>query len=92
MPHFIVLHFIEVNRCCFFFFFPQIDGKTLHQQGDYNVLYFDTPSIVMVRNQTCNISEKCLYCVPMALLREYKEEKQCYCPQMFSSLVGRQSC
>lgn len=35
MPHFIVLHFV-LHRCCIFL---KIEGKTLHQQQDYQSRY-----------------------------------------------------
>ena len=37
-------------------FFLQIEGKTLHQQKDYNFLYFNIHSIVVVWKQTDSIS------------------------------------
>lgn len=39
----------------------QIEGKTFHQHKDYDSLYCDTNFIVVVWNQTGNISEVCLY-------------------------------
>ena len=41
--------------------FLQTEGKTLHQQKDYDSLYCDTEFIVVVWNQNCSISEVCLY-------------------------------
>ena len=38
---FTVLRFYVLHRCCFFFFFLQTEGKTLHQRKDYEWLYCD---------------------------------------------------
>lgn len=48
---FITLCFTELHR---FFYFKQIEGKTLNQQKDYNLLY------CVVWNQTLSISCTCL--------------------------------
>lgn len=42
-------------------FVLQIEGKTLHQQKDYNLLYCHTGFIVVMWNQTLNMSEIFLY-------------------------------
>lgn len=48
-----------------FFFFKQIEGKTLHKQRNYNLLYCDNHFMVVVWNQTYSISEVCLYSSPL---------------------------
>lgn len=42
------------------FHFLDIEDKILHQQKDYDSLYSDSCFIVMVWNQTLNVSEACL--------------------------------
>nr|KAF6495781.1 hypothetical protein HJG63_010163 [Rousettus aegyptiacus] len=44
-------------RCCNFL---QIEGKTLCQQKDYNLPYFDANFIAVVWNQAYNISKICI--------------------------------
>ena len=46
--------FCSSHRCCIFL---QIEGKTLHQQKDYNLLYCDTVFTAVVWYQTYNIFE-----------------------------------
>ena len=41
----------------------QIEGKTLHQQKDYDLLYCDSSFLAGVWNQTHSIFEVCLYVV-----------------------------
>lgn len=43
MPHCIVLHFILLERCIFL-----IEGKNLHQQKDYDLIYYDSHFIGVV--------------------------------------------
>ena len=59
---FIELCFIALHKCCFFL---QIEGKTLHQQKDYDSLYCHVGFMAggewgWVWNWTCNIFEVCL--------------------------------
>lgn len=42
-------------------------GKTLHQQKDYGLLYFNTDFIAVVWNHTHNIFEVYLYFISMSL-------------------------
>lgn len=51
-----ILHFIASQVL-------QIECKALHQQKDYDSLYCDAHFNAEAWNQTCNISEVCLYFV-----------------------------
>lgn len=51
---FALLHFTDIVSL-------QIEGKTLHQQKDYDLLYGNTCFIVVVWKWTHSISEVCLY-------------------------------
>lgn len=42
-------------------FFLQIEGNTLYQQKDYDLLHCETHFIAVVRNGHCNVSEVCLH-------------------------------
>ena len=54
----VLLHFTLL--CLTGVAFLQIEGKTLHQQNQYDSLCCDTRSITVVWNRTRNISDVCL--------------------------------
>lgn len=59
IPHFIAFCFIVLHRCCVFL---QIEPQTLPQQKYYYLRYCSARFIVVVWNQTHNVSELCLHC------------------------------